>query len=101
MLMYPPVPTSSLPLTRSMLDHIVVSVGPYMFHTSPLPSTNCLPNCRANPSPPLNTLYSPPLPHFPLSTSSRHIDGVACITVLRSSRFFSSTGSSTSARLTT
>ncbi len=87
-------------LTRSINDQMVVSVGPYMFHTSPR-STNSPANSAASASPP-HKIFSPFFPFHPASTSMRHVAGVACIIVIfRSISSPSPTPSLVISRLTT
>src|SRR6266849_8594984 len=76
-----PITTSpSAPATRAFTDQMVVSVGPYRFHTSPLRRPNSTLNSPANASPPHNTFNSLP-PLQPLSISIRHLARVPCTTV--------------------
>src|SRR5262245_22214553 len=71
---------SSSPLTSHTEDQMVVSVGPYTFHTSPTRSTMLPDSSLGSASPPHNPLRSGP-PSHPASSSIRHVAGVACITV--------------------
>src|SRR5260370_31710153 len=64
---------------RDVDDQMVVSVGPYMFQSSPS-SSNSFASFLGRASPPQNIL-SPGDPVQPISRSKRHVAGVACITV--------------------
>ncbi|MFT3764373.1 MAG: hypothetical protein QM820_02450 [Minicystis sp.] len=68
--------------SRCTQDQIVVSVGPYMFHTDPERSTRRSASSRGTASPPMST-FSSPSPAQPASSSSRNVVGVACSTVMR------------------
>src|SRR5262249_46180135 len=74
--------TTSQPasLTRASVDQIVVSVGPYRFHTLLLRRTSASLNSPLNASPPHRTLIFSS-PSQPLSISIRHVAAVACITL--------------------
>nr|WP_314413679.1 hypothetical protein [Streptomyces sp. DSM 40484] len=68
------------PPTGSHTDQIVVSVGPYMFHTPAVRSTNAPAKESGSASPPHNA-RRPGTPSQPSDTSICHVAGVACITV--------------------
>ena len=75
-------PIVTFPFPRpsfSAVDQIVVSVGPYRFQSSAPRSISCAASSCGRPSPP-HRIFSPG-PVQPASTSSRHVAGVACITV--------------------
>src|SRR6266403_2614188 len=76
----------SRPSTRYTEDQMVVSVGPYMFHTEPQQAASLLASSGGSASPPTRTLrfLSPCQTH---SNRSLQVVGVACITVAR--EFFS------------
>ncbi len=61
-------------------DQIVVSVGPYTFHSRPTRVLSLPANSPGSASPP-HSAFSPGRPDQPDSSSNRHVDGVACITV--------------------
>src|SRR5882757_10856895 len=65
--------------TRDVADQMVVSVGPYIFQSSPN-SISSFASFLGRASPPQNIL-SPEEPVQPTSRSKRHVAGVACITV--------------------
>ncbi|GAA3214906.1 hypothetical protein GCM10010532_041610 [Dactylosporangium siamense] len=69
-------------MTRSHDDHTVVSVGPYMFHSSPVRARIASARSAGSASPPLSA-RSPDAPAQPSSTSIRQVAGVACMTVAR------------------
>ena len=86
-------------VTRSMVDQTVVSVGPYMFHSSAQRGSSARARSGGRASPPHKTLrFAEPL--HPAATSARHSAGVACITVHADSRIRSirRAGSSVSSR---
>src|SRR6185436_20341479 len=66
--------------TLCTVDQMVVSVGPYMFHSEPERSRRDRASAGGNASPPHNALNVGP-PDQPASIRSRHVDGVACMTV--------------------
>ena len=68
--------------TREQVDQIVVSVGPYMFHSSTPRPTSCSASATGSASPP-HSPFSWAHPRHPESTSMRQVVGVACITVAR------------------
>src|SRR6267143_2625403 len=71
------------PVVYSILprdDQIVVSVGPYMFQSSPHLANKSFARSRDRASPPQSTLKRS-LPVHPASISRRQVAGVACITV--------------------
>ena len=87
-------------VTRWMVDQIVVSVGPYMFHSSAQRGSSARARSGGRASPPHKTLrFGEPL--HPAATSARHSAGVACITVHAESRIRSirRRGSRVSSRL--
>ena len=86
--------------TRSTVDQIVVSVGPYRFHSSPPPASSGAASSGGSASPP-HSIRSPGPPVQPASSSSRHVAGVACSTVAPAwvSRACSSFPSAASVRL--
>ncbi len=69
--------------SRYSVDQTVVSVGPYMFHTSSERSRSSRPSADGSASPPESTLrFSPRVPRVqPAARSNRHVEGVACIMV--------------------
>src|ERR1044072_1638621 len=70
----------SFAVTLAIVDQIVDSVGPYKFQTESVPVKNRSANPRVRSSPPHRT--GTRAGHSqPASTRSRHIDGVACITL--------------------
>src|SRR5688572_19622723 len=71
--------TLSAESTEAVVDHIVVSVGPYMFHSESLREINCAARSRGSASPPLSTFES--LLSHPASPNILQVDGVACIAV--------------------
>jgi len=78
-------------------DQIVVSVGPYMFHTSPGPRSSA--SFWSSASPPHRILS--PFGSSPVSINMRHNAGVACIMVVAERRInaMRRDGSMMSARL--
>src|SRR5215510_12733737 len=84
-----PILTRSPAPTSHTLDHTVVSVGPYRFHTAPEPLFSRCANSQLNASPPHNT-NCPAALRQPASNSNRHVAGVACITVTSHCCHFSS-----------
>ena len=67
-------------LDAQTADQIVVSVGPYMFHTSPRPPSSA--SARSRGAPRRRTAPSGAAsPRQPASISMRHVAGVACMTV--------------------
>src|ERR1700722_14105150 len=89
-----PFPARTLPQE----DQTVVSVGPYIFHKVPPPSTSRSPRSRGKASPPHNIL-NPGRERKPASSISRHEAGVPCRIVApdqsmeASTRFLSETTS--------
>src|ERR1700722_2630129 len=86
--------------SRHIVDHTVVSVGPYMFHNSAHRDRNFSAKSGENPSPPHNAFrFGEPLQ--PAFIRDRQVVGVACITVQRDSsmRCISLTGSCASSQL--
>src|SRR5215469_10923487 len=81
-------------------DQMVVSVGPYMFHSSAQRARRSLANSGTSDSPPqkARNCFEP---GQPASIKARQVAGVACITVERESRihFINRTGSRASSRL--
>src|ERR1700733_11249232 len=67
---------NSSDVTRQMVDQIVVSVGPYIFHTARLCVTNLAASDLYRGSPPTRTVICG-FPRHPLNNISRHVDGVA------------------------
>src|SRR5437016_13740434 len=65
---------------RVQEDHIVVSVGPYMFQTELPHRTRSFASFRAKASPPQST-FSRGCPSHPASRISFQVTGVACMTV--------------------
>src|ERR1700759_4626382 len=74
------VTTSSLKESLSAVDQMVVSVGPYIFHTEDDREINLLASSRSSRSPPHRMVRSGE-PVQPDSTRIRHVIGVACMTV--------------------
>src|SRR5579864_2511481 len=66
--------------TALTADQMVVSVGPYMFHSEAHLGSNSSANCRGHASPP-HRIFKWGLPCHPESSSSLHVERVACITV--------------------
>ena len=78
-----PIDDAALPRPRSraQVDQTVVSVGPYMFHSSPARAEQRLgQRPRGSASPPHSALNAAP-PRQPASSSMRQVAGVACMTV--------------------
>src|ERR1700736_1785817 len=77
----PMVIALSLWVIREVVDQTVVSVGPYIFQTDALLFNNSRAKSWGIASPPHRTfrLLSP---CHPASNRSRHVAGVACITVV-------------------
>jgi hypothetical protein len=72
-----PIATAPSPdSTRSTEDQTVVSVGPYMFQSSPPHFSKLSASFRGIASPPHNIL-SDGYPSQPASSNSRHVTGVA------------------------
>ena len=67
------------------VDQMVVSVGPYMFHSSPPSASRRSASSRGSASPP-HSILRPGVPVQPLSSSSRQVAGVACNTVTLAQR---------------
>ena len=65
----------------AQLDQMVVSVGPYMFHSAPTRGTSHWASSGDKASPPTSAL-SPALPCQPLARNSRQVEGVACSMVM-------------------
>src|SRR5882672_441606 len=65
---------------RAQVDHTVVSVGPYRFHSSQPRAISWSARSLGRASPPTNALNGV-LPFQPASKSRRQVTGVACITV--------------------
>ena len=79
-----PIGTGPSPgVTRAMVDQIVVSVGPYMFHTAPARASSAWARSRGKASPP-HRMRNCGSPCHPASISPRQVAGVACITLGRS-----------------
>ena len=77
--MGPPMSTGPSPLpTSSTADQMVVSVGPYMFHTEAQRSRSASANSRDQASPP-HSAFKRPSPSQPDSINNRQVVGVACI----------------------
>ncbi len=77
----PTTPRPASPASTSFADdQIVVSVGPYTFHNRPTRALNLCASSPDSASPP-HSAFSPGRPAQPDSSSSLHVDGVACITV--------------------
>src|ERR1700684_2399693 len=76
----PNVTASSPNESLSAVDQIVVSVGPYMFHTAEDRLTNLLARSRSNRSPPQRIVRLAE-PVQPDSIRILHVMGVACMTV--------------------
>src|ERR1700680_2745290 len=75
-----PIVTGPSPAsTRDVADQIVVSVGPYMFQSSPRCESSSA-SFRGKASPP-QSILNPGKPSQPASSSKRQVAGVACITV--------------------
>src|ERR1700721_2125094 len=72
--------TSSLRESLSAVDQIVVSVGPYIFHTEEDRVISLLAKSRSSRSPPQRMVRSGE-PAQPDSIRILHVIGVACITV--------------------
>src|SRR5229473_4821891 len=70
----------SVELTRDTVDHIVVSVGPYIFHNDEHRGISSLAKSGGIASPP-QRIFSCSQPCHPLSRIIRQVIGVACITV--------------------
>src|SRR5262245_15035769 len=68
------------PLRLYIVDQIVVSVGPYMFHTEPYFPISDWANSGRIASPPQNTFKSH-LSLLSISNNIRQVIGVACMTV--------------------
>ena len=64
------------------VDQMVVSVGPYIFHSEPTRGSNCCARSSGSASPPHRTFRSG-WPGQPVASSKRQVTGVACITVTR------------------
>ena len=64
----------------SQVDQIVVSVGPYMFHSSEPQSTSCFARPISSASPP-QRIFRPSKPDHPVCSNMRHVAGVACMMV--------------------
>src|ERR1700678_2281199 len=64
-------------VTRYIVDQMVVSVGPYMFHSCPQRGISFFARSPEKASPPHNALRLM-LPSQPDSISSDHVAGVAC-----------------------
>src|SRR2546427_11609936 len=77
-----PIVTLPSAVTRLTDDQIVVSVGPYRFHTSPASGTSSLARSRGSASPPQRILRFVS-PVHPAVLNIFHVAGVACITVGR------------------
>src|SRR5262249_39486688 len=75
--------------TSSTADQIVVSVGPYMFHTEVARCTSSFASSLGNASPPHKT-FSAGSPCQPVSSNCCHVTGVACTTVAFTSLKYSS-----------
>ena len=86
--------------TRWMVDQMVVSVGPYMFHSSAHRGSSARTRSGGRASPP-HRIFRLGEPLHPAATSARHSAGVACITVQADSRIRSirRAGSRVSSRL--
>jgi len=67
--------------TGRMLDQIVVSVGPYMFHNPPTRLRSQPANSPGNASPPHNA-FRLERPSQCAARNNRHVAGVACIIVM-------------------
>ena len=78
------------------VDQIVVSVGPYMFHSSPPPARAV--GERAGSASPPQSAVRPGRPGQPASSNRRQVAGVACIRVIavRSARRAGARGSTPS-----
>src|SRR6266576_1941186 len=93
---------SSRPSTRYTEDQMVVSVGPYMFHTEPQQAASLRASSGGSASPPTRALRFLP-PCQPHSNRSLQVVGVACMTVARDvfSKSFSRLPSNVASRLAT
>src|SRR3954468_9536234 len=70
----------STELTFQTVDQIVVSVGPYIFQRDEQRGISCRAKSGGNASPP-HRIFMCLRPFHPVSSKSRHVAGVACITV--------------------
>ncbi len=66
--------------TSATADQMVVSVGPYMFHSSTPPDRSRRASSAGSASPPASA-FSPGAPGQPASSSIRQVDGVAWTTL--------------------
>ena len=80
-----PSRTGSSGSTFWMEDQIVVSVGPYIFHSSPTSGSNCPASPASHASPP-QSAFSRGIGLSPARRSIFHVAGVACNTVTGSDR---------------
>src|SRR6266487_4450332 len=71
-------------VTSWRLDHTVVSVGPYRFHTEAALGISCSANSWDIASPP-HRIFRFAFPGHPDSSKSFQVDGVACMAVISSS----------------
>jgi hypothetical protein len=99
---FPMLIRSSPARMRCRVDQTVVSVGPYMFHSSPPPVSRRSASVRFIASPPHN-IRRPAWLVQPASSSKRQVAGVACMIVISSDsrRARRRRGSITVARSTT
>src|SRR5215472_14876756 len=72
----------SFAVTLAVVDQIVDSVGPYKFQTESVPVKNRSANLCVSASPP-DRIVKPAGHCQPVSKTSCHIEGVACITLAR------------------
>src|SRR5436309_13248702 len=66
---------------REVVDHTVVSVGPYIFQTDEARFNNSIASSRGNASPP-HKLLKLLFPSHPASRCNLQVAGLACITLI-------------------
>src|SRR3569832_375881 len=75
-----PIEIASQASPRATVDHTVVSVGPYIFHSARTRGSNASTSSRERASPPQSAMREG-LPSHPSESNMRQVAGVACMSV--------------------